>query len=268
MRVNQELEKGGSKSGGKDRILELKNISKSFGGLHALRDVTLNLAKNKITGIIGPNGAGKTTLFNVITGYCHPDNGTIKYREKNINGLAPSKIAHLGIIRGFQTLRLFEELSVLDNVVIYSKPQRRESIFFSLLPSAFFNQEYKAIKKSSLEYLELFHLDNKANVLAGDLSYAEQKLLNLARIFAMPGELILLDEPMSGVDIKIINQITRLIKKLPGYHKTVCLIEHSLDVIQSVSDEIVFLGEGKVLFQGDMDGVFKNKELSDMYLGV
>ena len=268
MRINKNFERLISKSDGMDRILELKNISKSFGGLHALRDVTLNLSKNKITGIIGPNGAGKTTLFNIITGYLHPDNGTIKYREENITGLTPAKIAHLGIIRGFQTLRLFEQLSVLDNVIIYSKPQKKESIFLSLLPSALFNQEYKAIKQSSLEYLELFHLDNKANTLAEDLSYAEQKLLNLARLFAMPGDLILLDEPMSGVDIKIIDQITSFIKKLPDYRKTVCLIEHSLDVIQSVSDEIIFLGEGKVLFQGNMDDVFKNKELSNMYLGV
>jgi ABC-type branched-subunit amino acid transport system ATPase component len=268
MQINQNLKASASDADVMDRILELKTISKSFGGLHALRDVTFNLSKNKVTGIIGPNGAGKSTLFNLITGYLHPDTGSIIYQGKNITGLSPSKIARLGIIRGFQSLRLFEQLSVLDNVVIYSKPQRKEGVLLSLLPTILFNEEYRTVQQSSRDCLELFQLDNKANTLAKDLSYAEQKLLNLARLFAMPGELILFDEPMSGVDIKIIDQITKLIKKLPDYGKTVCLIEHSLDVIQSVSDEIIFLGEGKVLFQGQMDNVFKNKELADMYLGV
>jgi len=137
-----------------------------------------------------------------------------------------------------------------------------------LLPAVLLNEEYSTVKKQSLEYLELIQMDTKANILAGDLSYAEQKLLNLARLFVMPGNLILLDEPMSGVDLKIVDQLTSLIKKLPEYQKSVCLIEHSLDVIQSVSDEILFLGEGKVLFQGEMNDVFKNKDLADMYLGV
>jgi ABC-type branched-subunit amino acid transport system ATPase component len=268
MHINQNLEKSALNSDVYERILELNAISKSFGGLHALRDVTFSLPKNKVTGIIGPNGAGKTTLFNLITGYLRPDNGTILFQGKNIIGLAPSKIAQLGIVRGFQTLRLFEQLSVLENVIIYSRPQKKEFVSLSLLPSILFNEEYEAIKESSINYLELFHLDKKINVLAGDLSYAEQKLLNLARLFAMSGNLILLDEPMSGVDLKIIDQITKFINKLPDYGKTVCLIEHSLDVIQSVSDEIIFLGEGSVLFQGDINDVFKNKELSDMYLGV
>lgn len=268
MPTNRSSQPSPSELNAMERILELNAISKSFGGLHALRDVTFNLSKNKVTGIIGPNGAGKSTLFNLITGYLHPDTGSICYKGEDITGLSPSKIAQLGIVRGFQSLRLFEQLSVLDNVVIYSKPQKKESIFFSLMPGALFNDESRAIRKSAMGYLEMFQLEGKANALAEDLSYAEQKLLNLARLLAMPGDLILLDEPMSGVDIKIVDQITKMIKKLPEYGKTVCLIEHSLDVIQSVSDEIIFLGDGKVLFQGHMDKVFENKELADMYLGV
>ncbi len=268
MQVNYSVEPMAPDTNAMERILELSTISKSFGGLHALMDVSFNLSKNKVTGIIGPNGAGKSTLFNLITGYLHPDTGTISYKGRNITGYSPSKIAQLGITRGFQSLRLFEQLSVLDNVIIYSKPQKKESVLLSLAPKMLFNEEYTSIHKSSMGYLEMFQLEKKANILAEDLSYAEQKMLNLARLFALPGDLILLDEPMSGVDIKVINQITTLIKKLPALGKTVCLIEHSLDVIQSVSDEIIFLGEGKVLFQGQMDNVFSDQKLADMYLGV
>ena len=250
-------------------MLEIRNISKSFGGIEALKNISLNLKKNKITGIIGPNGAGKTTLFNIITGYIKPDHGQILFSNgTDITGMSPSRIADLGIIRGFQNLRLFENLSVLDNVIIYSDQHSSEKISSALLPKFITIKEYEKIKTNALEMIKIVGLENKKENLALDLSYAEQKLLNLARLFAMKGDLVLLDEPMSGVDSKVIQKIIKFIKGLPGMGKTVCVIEHSLDVIQSVSDEVIFIGEGMILFQGDLEQVFVNKKLADMYLGV
>jgi ABC-type branched-subunit amino acid transport system ATPase component len=250
-------------------MLEIRNIKKSFGGIKALRNISLNLKKNKITGIIGPNGAGKTTLFNIITGYIKPDHGQILFSNgTDITGMSPSRIADLGIIRGFQNLRLFENLSVLDNVIIYSDQHSSEKISSALLPHFLTINEYEKIKANALEMIKLVGLEDKKENLALDLSFAEQKLLNLARLFAMKGDLLLLDEPMSGVDSKVIQKIIKFIKELPGMGKTVCVIEHSLDVIQSISDEVIFIGEGMILFQGDLEQVFVNKKLADMYLGV
>ena len=250
-------------------MLEIRNINKSFGGIKALRNISLNLKKNKITGIIGPNGAGKTTLFNIITGYIKPDHGQILFSNgTDITGMSPSRIADLGIIRGFQNLRLFENLSVLDNVIIYSDQHSSEKISSALLPHFLTINEYEKIKANALEMIKLVGLEDKKENLALDLSFAEQKLLNLARLFAMKGDLLLLDEPMSGVDSKVIQKIIKFIKELPGMGKTVCVIEHSLDVIQSVSDEVIFIGEGMILFQGDLEQIFVNKKLADMYLGV
>jgi branched-chain amino acid transport system permease protein len=250
-------------------MLEIRNIKKSFGGIKALRNISLNLKKNKITGIIGPNGAGKTTLFNIITGYIKPDHGQILFSNgTDITGMSPSRIADLGIIRGFQNLRLFENLSVLDNVIIYSDQHSSEKISSALLPHFLTINEYEKNKANALEMIKLVGLEDKKENLALDLSFAEQKLLNLARLFAMKGDLLLLDEPMSGVDSKVIQKIIKFIKELPGMGKTVCVIEHSLDVIQSVSDEVIFIGEGMILFQGDLEQVFVNKKLADMYLGV
>lgn len=251
-----------------DVLLELKGIQKHFGGISALENIDLKLTRNKIFGIIGPNGAGKTTLFNIITGYIKPDKGCVLYEGNDITQLIPPQIARLGIARGFQNLNLFEKMSVLENTLVYVFPQFGESIPSALFPRSRIEKKNLKQYQRAIHCLEELDLIEKKNSIVNTLSYSEQKILNIARLLALNGNLILLDEPMSGLDIGAIEEMLQLIKKLKDAGKTICIIEHSLDVIRAVSDEVIFLGDGKVLSQGKLSEVFKNQKLVDLYLGV
>ena len=180
MNIKGERKRDSSLQAGRSKeVLELSEVYKSFDGIQALKNVSIKLTKNQITGIIGPNGAGKTTLFNVITGFIRPDKGIIYYNEQSITGLSPAQIARIGIARSFQDVRILEEMSVLENVLLFSPPQSGENMLFALLPSFIMNRENIKKCKKALDYLEIVQLADKVDIRAGDLSYAEQKLLNI-----------------------------------------------------------------------------------------
>ncbi len=249
-------------------LLTLRNVTKSFGGIRALDNLSLTLEEGRITGLIGPNGAGKTTAFNLITGFLEPDAGSIVYRGRELRGAKPHEISRLGIARSFQDLRLFPRMTVLDNVVVALPGQRTEqlSLVFFAAPRVV-SAERENLRRA-YELLAFVGLAEKAGELAEDLSYPEQKLLALARLLATQANLLLLDEPASGLDPTSVEAIMALIRRLPDYGKTICVIEHNLDVIKGLADPVVFLNEGRAIASGAPAQIMASPQLADIYFGV
>jgi branched-chain amino acid transport system permease protein len=227
----------------------------------------MDLSEGEIVGLIGPNGAGKTTLFNVITGFYSPDTGSVSFAGKDISGLPAHRITQLGIARSFQDLRLFHNMTVLDNVLVARPRQTGENLMWAFLRFGKVSREEKENRQKALGYLQFVGLADKADELAGNLSFAEQKLLSLARLLATEARLILLDEPASGLDQMIMESLFPLVKDLVKFGKTICIVEHNMEVIRAMVDEIVFLNEGRVLARGTPEQIMKAPELAEIYFG-
>jgi len=241
-------------------LLEVRNLNKSFGGLAAIQDVSLDLRAGVVTTLVGPNGAGKTTLFNLITGHLKPDNGSVSWRGHDIIGEKPWQIARRGICRTFQDLRLFEHMTVEDNVLTVM-----EQSFWPVQPGGF--AKARARRARVHEILEETHLSDKARIRAIDLSYAERKFLSLARIMATDGVIWLLDEPASGLDPRSFELFVRLLRQNVARGITVCIIEHNLDVVISLSDRVAFLDRGQLLAEDDPETILKDPHLAAIYFG-
>jgi len=248
-------------------LLRLSGVSKNFGGLKAVNQCSLDLEEGQTVGLIGPNGAGKTTLFNVITGFYSPDDGTINFFGQDISGLPAHRITNLGIARSFQDLRLFPNMTVLDNVLVACPRQTGENLLFAFLRFPRVAWEEKENRGKAAAYLQFVGLADRAEELAVNLSYAEQKLLSLARLLATEARLILLDEPASGLDPKVMESLFPLVKDLVQFGKTICIVEHNMEVIRAMVDEIVFLNEGRVLAKGTPEEIMNAPELAEIYFG-
>lgn len=249
-------------------ILELKNVSKSFGGIKAVDNVNIGFAKNKITGLIGPNGAGKTTLFNLISGLLKLDEGEIYFKENQIDNLKPFERTLLGIGRLFQDVRVFNKLTCLENILLAFKNHIGENVYETIFrQNTLKNSEAEKITKAE-ELLEFVGLIDKRNSLAENLSFGQQKLLSIARLLAMDSELLLLDEPTSGVHPQLIEKILELIKSLPEKNKTIVFIEHNINVVLKIADWLYLLDEGKVVAFGLPYEVLEDKITKEVYLGV
>ncbi len=248
-------------------LLRLEGVSKNFGGLKAVSQCTLDLKDGEIVGLIGPNGAGKTTLFNVITGFYPTETGAVHFSGKDISRLPPHRITDLGIARSFQDVRLFHNMTVLDNVLVARPSQTGENLLWIFLRFGQVSREEKENREKAMGYLEFVGLAGQAGELAGNLSFAEQKLLSLARLLATEARLILLDEPASGLDSKVMENLFPLVKDLVKFGKTICIVEHNMEVIRAMVDEIVFLNEGKVLARGTPEEIMKAPELAEIYFG-
>lgn len=248
-------------------ILELRGVTKSFDGIRAVNNLSLTIEKETITSLIGPNGAGKTTLFNIITAFTSPDKGSIYYKDAEITNLMPHDIVKFGIVRSFQDLRIFQKMTVIDNVLVAIKNQHGENFIEAAFSFRKKRIEQESIKKA-LEYLEFVNLSDKANSFAEDLSYGEQKLLSIARLLASEAELFLLDEPVSGLHSDEIKIILQKIKELVKQGKTILLVEHNMEAVMEISDKVIVLDEGSVIASGTPDEIQNNKEVIDLYLGT
>jgi ABC-type branched-subunit amino acid transport system ATPase component/ABC-type branched-subunit amino acid transport system permease subunit len=257
---------GGAVDGGV--LMQVCNVSKSFGGIQALKDFSTTLERGKITSLIGPNGAGKTTAFNVITGFLAPDGGSVHLRGRDITGVKPHQVSGLGIARSFQNLRLFYQMSTLDNVMVAVPGQRAERLWRTLLRVGDCTREERETRRRALSILDAVGLKDKALALAESLSYAEEKLLAVARLLAMDAELLLLDEPGSGLDPASLEALFTMIRGLARSGKTICIVEHNLDVIKELSDKVVFLDEGRALAEGPPQAILQNRELAERYFGT
>jgi branched-chain amino acid transport system permease protein len=245
-------------------ILEVAELSKAFGGLQAVNRMTLGLAEGHITGLIGPNGAGKSTFFNLVTGFLQPDGGKVHYRGRDITGQPPERVTAQGIARSWQDIRLFRRMTVLDTVRVAQPAQRGENILFALSP---YQGGTGEAHLRAQQWLDFVGLTGKDDELAGNLSFAEQKLLSLARILATEADLLLLDEPTSGLDTASIDRILDLIRSMAQQGKTVCIVEHNLDVIRGTADRAFFLAEGQVIASGTPDELFADRRLAEIYFG-
>ncbi len=226
-------------------MLQVKGVSRTFGGVAALDGCTLGVEEGKITALIGPNGAGKTTLFNVISGLIKPDTGSIVFGSRDLTLLKPHEIARLGISRTFQQTRLFRNLTIRDNLLLAS--EKPDSELHSLL---------KQLK-----------VGKPLDTIVADLSYGQQRLVELARALLLPHSLLLLDEPTAGVNQVVREELKAVLRMLQKEKKTIMLIEHDMDFVMGVSDNIIVLAEGKVLAQGSPSAIRKNPKVLEAYLG-
>jgi len=249
-------------------LLEIRDVAKHFGGISAVDGISCEFAEGQITGLIGPNGAGKTTLFNLVTGFLPMDRGSVRYRDHLITGLPPYRIASMGIARSFQDLRIFAQMTVLDNVMLARQHQAGENILLALFGFGKLAAEERVNRAKAMEYLEFVKLADKAQELAENLSYAEQKLLVIARLLATEANLLLLDEPTSGLDPQTVGKMIALVRDLTTRGKTICIIEHNLDVVQDLCDWIVFLDQGRVVATGRPAEIVGDRKLAEIYFGT
>ena len=250
-------------------MLAVQDLSVHFGGIRAVHELTCVVAERTITGLIGPNGSGKTTLINTITGMYAPNAGRILFGGDNIAGLAPHRIAARGIGRTFQITRLFGQMSVLENLLIAQKHQRGETILFGVLnPRSVRQQEADATRKA-LDLLEFVGLTRLKDESAGNLSYGQQKLLEIARILMTDPKLILLDEPFAGVNPTNIERLIGLITELNRDRGiTIILVEHMMSVMMRLAQMIIVLKAGGMVAEGTPEEIQRNEAAIESYLGV
>ncbi|MHA2028086.1 MAG: ABC transporter ATP-binding protein [Candidatus Kariarchaeaceae archaeon] len=251
-------------------ILQANQVSKYFGGVKALQNVTIAVEKGKLTSLIGPNGSGKSTFYNVITGYLQYDEkeANIRFKLQNIEDDEPESIARLGMVRTFQHTRNFPQMTVLENMLVSPQNQVGESIIWAFLGKRLWKkQEVKYIKKA-IAILEFLEIDHVADHLADELSGGQQKLLAIGRLLMTQPSLLLLDEPVAGVNPTLANKIfDRIISLRDTKGIDIFLIEHNMDVIMAFSDEIYVLADGQVIAQGPPGEIQKNRQVLDAYLG-
>ena len=249
-------------------IVSVQRVARSFGGIQAVDDCSFDVRPGLITGLIGPNGAGKTTLFNLITGFLSADRGSIRLRGKELLGLAPHQVERLGVVRTFQHLRLWSKMSVLDNVLLGCATPLGENVLSLFLRAGAVRAEENRARERAMEVLEFFGLADRVHELAEDLAYPEQKLLSMARIFATDAPVMLLDEPTSGLDSESLAKIVPMVRRLIDHGKTILLIEHNMELIAELSDQVVFLHQGRVLAAGVPADITRDPALTEIYFGV
>ena len=249
-------------------LLEVKKLTKHFGGLTAVGDVTMELETGELVGLIGPNGAGKTTLFNLLTGVYEPSEGSITLDDTLLNGKAPSKIAALGLSRTFQNIRLFKDMTVLENVLIAFGNHHKPHVFASFFRLPIFYKNEVTLKEKALKLLKIFNLDKDADTLAKNLPYGQQRRLEIVRALATEPKILFLDEPAAGMNPQETAELTQLIRQIKDDFKiTIMLIEHDMSLVMEVTERVYVLEYGRLIAHGTPDEIKQNKRVIEAYLG-
>ena len=252
----------------KNIILNVENLSISFGGLKAVSNFNININKNEVYGLIGPNGAGKTTIFNLLTGVYKPDSGNIVLDGENIVGLNCVQINKIGIARTFQNIRLFGKMSVIDNVKVAMHNTYKYSIFDGIFRLPKYYKNEKDMDRDAIKLLKVFGIDDLINVLSINLPYGKQRKLEIVRALATKPKLLLLDEPAAGMNENETKELMNTILKVRDeFDMTILLIEHDMKLIKGICERITVLNFGSVLASGQIDEVLNNEEVIKAYLG-
>ena len=247
--------------------LQTEGIEVAFGGLRALRDCSFTVDKGKITCLVGPNGAGKTTIFNVITGFLRPNEGHVRFEGRSLDGLKPQAIVAAGIARSFQNLRLFADLTALDNVLVGQPSPPGEEPVGALFRPFHVARAQRRRRDTARETLAHVGLADRAGEYVRNLSYGEQKLLTIARLLATGAELLLLDEPASGLSAGALDAVMALLRRLQSEGKTLLVVEHNTRVVQQIADDVLFLHQGHLMAQGAPDRIISDPALAEIYFG-
>ena len=248
-------------------MLEIRGLTKRFGGLTAVNNVTAKFEAGHINAIIGPNGAGKTTFFNLIAGTHAPSSGQIIVKGEDVTGMRADQIARLGVARTFQATNLFDQASVLDNLIVGHRLRTRSGLWDVIMHTPLLKREEKLCREKAEEALEFVGLKRVAHRLAGDITQEERKRVAFALALATEPDLLLLDEPAGGVNPEETVGLAELIRKLVDHGKTVCLIEHKMDMIMSLADKIIVLNYGEKIAEGTPAEIRANPVVIDAYLG-
>jgi ABC-type branched-subunit amino acid transport system ATPase component len=248
-------------------MLRLDGLSKFFGGLPALQDVCISVPAGQLTALIGPNGAGKSTLINCMTGVLSPSSGSIRFMDQEIAGLPAHHITRLGIHRTFQNLRLFPRLSVLDNVLTGLTCEGGESMFMAMLRLPYLRHRERQLRLRALEAMDQFGLADKADWPAGVLAYGDKKRVELARAIVGKPKLLLLDEPVAGLNAEETAAVGDQLKILRRAGHTILLVEHDMDLVMNIADLVVVLDSGSCIATGTADEVRRNPLVLEAYLG-
>mgnify|MGYP000006494627 FL=1 len=260
--------KTANKENNNDILLEVKNLSIAFGGLKAVDDLNLNIKRGQLYGLIGPNGAGKTTVFNMLTGVYKPTSGYIKLDGEKIDGLSPMNINRKGIARTFQNIRLFDNMSIIDNVKLGLNNKQKYTVAEGILRLPRFFKEEKKMNEKAMELLRVFELDEDINTLASNLPYGKQRKLEIARALATEPKLLLLDEPAAGMNPNETAELMETIQFVrKEYGVTILLIEHDMKLVSGICEEIMVLNFGTELAHGKPEVVLNKPEVITAYLG-
>src|SRR3954465_11726057 len=250
-----------------DPVVVVDSVTRTFGGLTAVSVDHLEIQRGGITGLIGPNGAGKTTLFNLLTGFDQPNAGTWSFDGQSLGKMAPHEVARLGVVRTFQLTKALSRLTVLQNMLLGAQNQRGESFLRALVPGTWRGQE-KANTEKAMELLARFKLDAKKDDFAGTLSGGQRKLLEMARALMSDPQVVMLDEPMAGVNPALTQSLLGHVKDLREQGMTVVFVEHDMDVVRDISDWVVVMAAGRVIAEGPPESISQNQAVVDAYLGA
>ncbi len=251
-----------------DAIIDVKNISKYFGGLAAVKNCSLKVEKGSITGLIGPNGAGKTTLFNIVAGTLAPTSGNIIFDGKDVTGLAPHELFKLGMLRTFQLAHEFSNMSALENLMMVPDDQLGESLLNTWLKPSLVKQHDLKVRQKANDVIDFLKLGHVKNELAGNLSGGQKKLLELGRTMMVDAKIVLLDEVAAGVNRTLLNDLASNIERMNtelGY--SFFIIEHDMDLIARLCETVIVMAAGEVIAQGPMDKIRQNPQIIEAYFG-
>jgi branched-chain amino acid transport system ATP-binding protein len=252
-----------------DALLKVKNLTIQFGGLKAVSDLDFTIEKGQLAGLIGPNGAGKTTVFNLLTGVYLPTSGDIQLSRKSVVGLKPYQISKAGLARTFQNIRLFKDLTVLDNILIACHQHVTYGLWDCVAQSAKFSAQEKENTEKAFELLKVFGMENKANAEASSLPYGDQRKLEIIRALATRPQMILLDEPAAGMNHSETHKLMETIAKIrKDFNLTVLLIEHDMKLVMGICEKIIVLDHGVKIEEGDAKRIQNSPKVIEAYLGV
>lgn len=249
-----------------DPVLVATNVTRRFGGLVAVDVDHVEIQRGAITALIGPNGAGKTTFFNLLTGFDRPDSGAVKLDGRSIDKMPPHKVAQLGMVRTFQLTKALSKLTVLDNMKLGATNQKGENLANAIL-SALWRSQEDAVEAKADALLDRFNLTHMRDQFAGTMSGGQRKLVEMARALMADPALVMLDEPMAGVNPALTQSLLGHVKELRAEHRTVIFVEHDMDVVREISDWVVVMAEGRIIAEGTPDDIASNDDVIDAYLG-